>query len=333
MQTLFDVGRVNPCQDLAGLNFHPFFHQHLHYLARDLGGDGGLAPCRDVDPEALRSTWRAFPLRRWTVAVRTARIVGRFNHQNTAAPRATSNTIPSAARPGAGLRLEVGRCMRSSSSAGRSELIVSDLSANRFIGSRSSPRNVTIRCRGRGMSLIRAVTSGTEVSPSTGVFPTPFASLGAGTARPEFVRSQKVLTRGRAVPAPNDGPTPLLRLRPSCNRYFGGAGYADNTAGNTAAGITDRLATVVNLGMDDHAAADDGILGSGNADVVDRDFVVGFALVIGLQIAEVARVPILRFREGVGMIFRVVVTARARAVGRGTVADTGECGWRVSGQG
>lgn len=95
---------------------------------------------------------------------------------------------------------------------------------------------------------------------------------------------------------------------------------ADHTAGEARAGIADRLTAVVDFGMHDDAAANDGIFRSGNADVVDGYFVMGMAVVVGLHIAKITGVPLRSLRQRVRMAFGVVMAPGAHPVRGRTIA-------------
>src|SRR5881396_1271403 len=68
-----------------------------------------------------------------------------------------------------------------------------------------------------------------------------------------------------------------------------GIGHADHAARDAGAGITHRLTAVIDLGMHDHAPADDRILQAGNRYVLHGDFVVRLAVVVRLEISQIAR--------------------------------------------
>lgn len=97
-------------------------------------------------------------------------------------------------------------------------------------------------------------------------------------------------------------------------------GHADDTARNPAAGIADRLAAVVYFGVHDHAAAEDGILGSHDRNIGHRDLVMGFSLIVRLDISKIARMPILTLGQAMLVSLRVIVPASAHSIGRGAVA-------------
>ena len=97
-------------------------------------------------------------------------------------------------------------------------------------------------------------------------------------------------------------------------------GHADDTARNPAACIANRLAAVVNFGVHDHPAAEDGILGSHNRNVGQRDLVMGFSLIVRLDISKIARMPILTLGQAMLVSLRVIVPASAHSIGCGAVA-------------
>ncbi len=96
---------------------------------------------------------------------------------------------------------------------------------------------------------------------------------------------------------------------------------ADDSAGNSRAGIADRLATIINLGVNNHASPDDRILRSGNGNILHRDFILRFALAISLDIPQVARMAQLGRGETMLMAFRIVMASGAHAIGRRAVAE------------
>ena len=100
-----------------------------------------------------------------------------------------------------------------------------------------------------------------------------------------------------------------------------GIGDADHAARDASAGIAHRLTAVIDLRVDNHAPADDWILQAGNRYVLHRDFVVRLAVVVRLEVSQIARVPVFRLRQTVLMVFRIVVAAGAHAVGRAAIAE------------
>ena len=97
---------------------------------------------------------------------------------------------------------------------------------------------------------------------------------------------------------------------------------ADHAAGDAASRVTDRLAAIIGLGMDNYAPPDDRVLGPRHADIAGGDFIMGFALAVRLDIAQVAGMTLsAAIGEPVGMTFRVVMAAGAHAVLGRAVAE------------
>src|SRR5207245_2434286 len=69
------------------------------------------------------------------------------------------------------------------------------------------------------------------------------------------------------------------------------------------------------------APANDRVLYSGHRYVLHGDFVVRLAVVVRLEISQIARMPVLCFRQTVLVVFRVVVAAGAHAVRRAAIAE------------
>lgn len=88
----------------------------------------------------------------------------------------------------------------------------------------------------------------------------------------------------------------------------------NNAAGNSAAGIADRLTRIIDFGMDDNGVADNRVFGAENGNIIKGNFIVGFAVIIGLDIAEVTGVPVFCGWQCMLMAFRVIVAAGAHAV-------------------
>jgi hypothetical protein len=70
-----------------------------------------------------------------------------------------------------------------------------------------------------------------------------------------------------------------------------------------------------------HSAADDRVFRSHDREVGHCYLVVGLALVVGLDIAEIACVPVLAVRQTMLVAFRVVVAARAHPVRGCAIAE------------
>src|SRR5437899_4863540 len=86
---------------------------------------------------------------------------------------------------------------------------------------------------------------------------------------------------------------PAARTGAMAARLYGllpGIGDADHAAGDASAGITHRLTPVIDLRMHNQAPADDRILQAGNRYVLHVDFVVRLAVVVRLEISQIARV-------------------------------------------
>lgn len=120
----------------------------------------------------------------------------------------------------------------------------------------------------------------------------------------------------RRLPGSGTGLTD--KTRPN-TLLFSWISHADNAAGDTATSIASGLFTGIPLGMHDYASAQDGVPGAVNRNVCNGDFIVGFAVRAGLEVAQVARVALLGSRQAMLMPFRVVVSARAGGIRRRAV--------------
>ena len=96
---------------------------------------------------------------------------------------------------------------------------------------------------------------------------------------------------------------------------FGRTGNADHTAGYPPARIAYRLTAIIDLCMDNDCMTDDWVFASVDGDVFNCDFVMGFALVIGLHVAKVAGMAFFSVWQAMLMTFGVVMTAGAHSVG------------------
>src|SRR5262245_22469942 len=66
--------------------------------------------------------------------------------------------------------------------------------------------------------------------------------------------------------------------------------------------------------MDNDAASDDRGFGPGNGDVLHRDFVVRFAVIVGVEISQIAGMTGVARGQTVGVVSGVVMAAGAHAV-------------------
>src|SRR5690606_8688288 len=98
-------------------------------------------------------------------------------------------------------------------------------------------------------------------------------------------------------------------------------GDADHGLRDARPGVSGRLTAIIGLGVDDEPSADDRILRSGERDVLDGDLVLGDALFVRLEVAEIARVARARLRKRVHVPFGVVVIPGGGSVRRGDVAE------------
>lgn len=62
-------------------------------------------------------------------------------------------------------------------------------------------------------------------------------------------------------------------------------GDADDAASDATAGIARRLASIIHLGMDDHASSDDSVLQARDGDVINGNLVVSGSGIVGFQVA------------------------------------------------
>ena len=93
-------------------------------------------------------------------------------------------------------------------------------------------------------------------------------------------------------------------------------GKADDAASNASPRVSDRLASIINLGMNNYCSTDDRILQAHYRNVVDRELVVRLPLVVGLNVPEVASMAVLVFWQTMLVALRVVVSSSAHPVGR-----------------
>jgi hypothetical protein len=95
----------------------------------------------------------------------------------------------------------------------------------------------------------------------------------------------------------------------------------DYTAGDSGSGIAGRLRNqVVCSGVYDNAAADNGI-GTVKLQVGIRSDVMGISAGIGLDISQIAHMPVCLVRTRMGLIFRIEMPAGRRAVRRRAIAE------------
>lgn len=102
---------------------------------------------------------------------------------------------------------------------------------------------------------------------------------------------------------------------------FGGIRHPNDAASDACPGISDRLAAVIRFGMDDDSSAENRILYAGNGDIFHCDLIVGMAMGISLNVTQVASVTVIRFRQGVRLILRVVMAPRAHGVRSCAIAE------------
>src|SRR5262245_42640378 len=96
--------------------------------------------------------------------------------------------------------------------------------------------------------------------------------------------------------------------------------HADDATREASAGVANGLAAVIGLRVNDDSAFDDRILRAGNADILNGDFVLRFAIGVGLHIAQIARVPAIRIGQAMRFSFRVVMTAGTHRIGGAAIA-------------
>src|SRR5688572_6500387 len=123
--------------------------------------------------------------------------------------------------------------------------------------------------------------------------------------------------RSRALPARLTQPWHTEAVAKLVLVLIGGlvAFELDDATADAAAGVAGGLAAVVGLFVDDDGAADDGVLLAVDGDVIDGDLVLGDALGVGREVAEVAGVALGLVGEPVLVLLRVVVAAGLHAVG------------------
>ncbi len=90
---------------------------------------------------------------------------------------------------------------------------------------------------------------------------------------------------------------------------------------NSCTGVADRLAAIIRLGVDDHAPSNDRILSPGDGDVLDGDLIFYFAVVIGLEVPQIASVSLFCGGQAVLMALRVVMAAGAHPIGGTAIAE------------
>src|SRR6266446_5237243 len=84
---------------------------------------------------------------------------------------------------------------------------------------------------------------------------------------------------------------------------FPRVGDTDDPTGDASARVARGLAAVIGLGVHDYSTANDGVLFAQDGEVVDSDFVVGFAVAVGLDIAQVSSVPVFALGQPVRVAF------------------------------
>lgn len=102
---------------------------------------------------------------------------------------------------------------------------------------------------------------------------------------------------------------------------WSGISDADDATGNARAGIADRLAAIVHFCMHNDAASENGIFRCRDRNVTDGDFAMDFAVVISLEVSQIARVAIFRSRQSVLVACGVVMTAGAHSIRGGAISE------------
>jgi hypothetical protein len=140
---------------------------------------------------------------------------------------------------------------------------------------------------------------------------------GAGDQLPACSTSSAQLIRQWILLRLGEPSLPEGRDLPACYLWFGDA---DHAAGETAAGIASRLRPIVDLLVNDHTPAKNGILAAQFEHVVFQ-FQMRFAGAVRFDIAKIAGMPFGRVRSAVWLVHRIEMPARGRGVGRRAIAE------------
>ena len=105
-------------------------------------------------------------------------------------------------------------------------------------------------------------------------------------------------------------------LYDSPGRSFAWIGYADYATSNPGSGVANGLTPIIWFRVDDDGASEDRVLLSLDGNVAHGDFIMGFALAVCLNVAQVTRMTVLGIGQTVLVTFGVIMPASAHSVGR-----------------
>ena len=99
-------------------------------------------------------------------------------------------------------------------------------------------------------------------------------------------------------------------------RSFPWIGYTDYATSNPGSGVANGLTPIIWFGVDDYCTSEDRVLLSLNGNVAYGDFIMGFALTVCLNVAQVTGMTVLGVGQTVLVTFGVIMPADAHSVGR-----------------
>ena len=105
----------------------------------------------------------------------------------------------------------------------------------------------------------------------------------------------------------------LLYIWPG--RSFPWIGYADYATSNPGSSVANRLTPIIWFRVDDYRTSEDWVLLSLDGNVVHDDLIMGFALAVCLDVAQVTGMTHLGVGQTVLVTFGVIMAASAHAIG------------------
>ena len=99
-------------------------------------------------------------------------------------------------------------------------------------------------------------------------------------------------------------------------RSFPWIGYTDYATSNPGSGVANGLTPIIWFRVDDYGTSDDRVLLALDGNVSHGDFIMGFALAVCLDVAQVAGMTLLGVGQTVLVTFGVIMPASAHSVGR-----------------
>ena len=84
-----------------------------------------------------------------------------------------------------------------------------------------------------------------------------------------------------------------MPLNSLASRSFPWIGYTDYATSNPGSSIADRLTPIIWFRVDDYCTSDDRVLLSLDGNVAHGDFIMGFALAVCLDVAQVTGMAVL----------------------------------------